>query len=105
MEKNNAFFNQVYELVARIPPGRVMTYGQIARVLESAYSAKIVGYAMSRAPEVLDLPCHRVVNRLGEMAKGPMFGGEDSQRAKLKKEGVKFKRDGRINLEKSLFQP
>lgn len=103
--KSNNFFNSVYKLVALIPPGKVMTYGQIGRVLDSPYSAKVVGFAMSAVPAGSNLPCHRVVNRLGEMAAGPMFGGADAQRELLRAEGVAFLPNGRVNLEESRFEP
>ncbi len=100
-----SFFDKVYDLVAAIPAGKVMTYGQISSLLGGVCSAKIVGYAMSCAPAALGMPCHRVVNRLGEMAKGPMFGGSARQRELLESEGVSFGPDGRIDLAVSLFRP
>lgn len=100
--KNN-FFNQVYELVALIPPGKVMTYGQIARELNSSYSAQLVGFAMSAAPKALNLPCHRVVNRLGEMAGNLAFGGAQAQRQLLASEGTPFLENGRVDLAKAIF--
>lgn len=103
--KSSGFFNKVYALVALIPPGKVMTYGQIARVLHSPRSAKVVGYAVSSAPDFSPLPCHRVVNRLGEMAPGLVFGGQKVQRDLLQSEGVPFLANGRINLEQALYEP
>ena len=100
-----SFFEQVYDLVALIPAGKVMTYGQIGRVLNSPYSARIVGFAMRAAPEERKLPCHRVLNRLGAMAGGAIFGGEDTQRAKLKQEGVPLLKNGHADLAKALFEP
>ena len=82
-----------------------MTYGQIGRVLNSPCSAKIVGFAMSAAPDKRQLPCHRVLNRFGAMAGGAVFGGEDKQRTKLKQEGVPFLKNGRVDLKKALFNP
>ena len=99
------FFNQVYDLVARIPAGRVMTYGQIAETLHSPYSAKVVGFAMSSAPVEQDLPCHRVVNRKGEMAPGFIFGGPERQRQTLMNEGIPFKDNGCIDLARCLWRP
>ncbi len=101
----SGFFAEVYKLVASIPPGKVMTYGQIARELHSPYSARIVGFAMSAAPKELGLPCHRVVNRLGEMAPGDIFGGHQAQRQQLLAEGVPFLPNGRIHLALGLFHP
>lgn len=80
-----------------------MTYGQIAALLDHQCSARIVGYAMSAAPEQRNLPCHRVVNRFGEMAPGPIFGGAHHQRALLEKEGVVFTDQGRVDLTRCLF--
>lgn len=102
-ERRTGFFSRVHALVAAIPPGRVMTYGQISRLLDSACSARYVGYALSAAPD--GLPCHRVVNRRGEPAPGDIFGGPERQRALLKAEGVLFLPDGRIDLAASLFDP
>ena len=98
------FFQKVYGLVALIPEGKVMTYGQIAARLGGFYSGRTVGFAMRAAPAERRLPCHRVVNKKGEMAPGYAFGGEAVQRKMLRREGVKFLRDGRINMEKSLLR-
>lgn len=104
-DQPKSFFERVYDLVAEIPAGKVMTYGQIAMLLGGVCSPKIVGYAMSCAPPGLCLPCHRVVNKAGEMAKGGMFGGAERQRQILGDEGVAFRADGRIDMQASLFQP
>ena len=96
--KGDGFFCRVHDLVARIPRGKVMTYGQIGIVLGGFYSGRTVGFAMRAAPAGRGLPCHRVVNARGEMAPGAVFGGAQKQRALLAKEGVGFKPDGRIDL-------
>ena len=59
-------FQRVYEITARIPYGRVTTYGQIARLLGNPRLSRIVGCALNGAPA--DLPCHRVVNARGGTA-------------------------------------
>lgn len=82
-----------------------MTYGQIARELDNICSARYVGYAIHSAPEDLNLPCHRVINRLGEMAPGNIFGGAQEQARRLKAEGVVFRKNGRVDLTASLFLP
>lgn len=98
-KKNEAgFFRQVYDLVAKIPPGKVMTYGQIGVCLGGFYSGRTVGFAMRAAPAERNLPCHRVVNKQGEMAPGLIFGGADNQRRTLADEGVTFLPDGRIDM-------
>jgi len=101
MEQDN-FFQQVYRTVAGIPSGKVMTYGQIASVLGGRRSARYVGFAMAGAPA--GLPCHRVVNRKGEMLPGLNFGGPERQREKLMDEGVSFRKNGCIDLEASLWR-
>lgn len=102
-KRGGSFFQQVYGLVALIPKGKVMTYGQIAARLGGFYSGRTVGFAMRAAPGDRGLPCHRVVNKQGEMAPGLTFGGADRQRRLLKREGVKFKTDGNIDMAKSLL--
>lgn len=92
------FFNQVYDLVAQIPPGKVMSYGQIGICLGGFHSGRTIGFAMRAASAERRLPCHRVVNKRGEMAPEYCFGGADNQRSLLKKEGVKFLSDGRIDM-------
>ena len=99
------FFQQVHALAARIPAGKIMTYGQIAQVLGGVYSPKLVGFAMNAAPEGAKLPCHRVVNRLGEMAPGFAFGGQERQRALLEAEGAPFLPDGRVDVDAARFEP
>ena len=54
------FFNQVYEVVKRIPEGRVTSYGAIARYLGHPQGARMVGYAMNAAHSYPDVPAHRV---------------------------------------------
>ena len=100
-----SFFKQVHALAARIPAGKIMTYGQIAQVLGGVYSPKLVGFAMNAAPHEAELPCHRVVNRLGEMAPGFAFGGQERQRALLEAEGAPFLPDGRVDVDSARFEP
>lgn len=96
-------FKQVYELVARIPEGKVMTTVG-ASVLGGCRSARYVGYAMASVPCGHGLPCHRVVNRAGEMAPGSTFGGAGNQRRLLEREGVGFLDNGRIDLVNCLWR-
>lgn len=99
--KQGSFSRNIYRIVKKIPEGRVMTYGQIAALVGRPLAAKMVGFAMSRAPS--GLPCHRVVNRLGEMAPGGIFGTAEIQRQLLEGEGVIFLENGRIDLTRSLW--
>ena len=91
-------FEQIYDVVRQIPRGRVATYGQIATLAGNPRWSRVVGYALHVNPEPGEIPCHRVVNRLGETSKAFAFGGEDMQIALLEEEGVIFNEDGRVNL-------
>ena len=66
-------------MAARIPAGKIMTYGQIAQVLGGVYSPKLVGFAMNAAPHEAGLPCHRVVNAAGRLAPGWERRAEEHQ--------------------------
>lgn len=93
-----AFFEQVYSIVKKIPRGKVMTYGQIAQVLDTR-DARRVGHAL-HANRDSQVPCHRVVNKDGRLAPGYAFGGADKQKEKLLKEGVNFKDQVHVDLKK-----
>lgn len=90
----NAFFEQVYDIVAVIPYGKVVSYGQIARKLGSPRSARMVGWAMARCPE--GLPWHRVIKNDGSISRGVMA---DLCHDLLADEGVSFLPDGRVDME------
>lgn len=96
-------FDKIYETVARIPEGKVATYGQIAAMSGIPRGARVVGWAMQSAPEHLKLPCHRVVNRSGRLAPEHAFGGQEIQRALLEQEGIFFKINGAIDMKKHLW--
>jgi len=99
------FFGEVYRIAAGIPTGKVATYGQIAAMLASPRSARVVGWAMRACPEGLNIPCHRVVNKAGELAPDHVFGGAEVQRAYLLAEGVTFLDDGRIDMKRCMWMP
>jgi methylated-DNA-protein-cysteine methyltransferase-like protein len=103
-QQADGYFDRVYDVVARIPRGKVATYGQIAAFLGHPRGARTVGWAMRSAPPGRHLPCHRVVNGAGTMAPGDTFGGATAQRTRLEAEGVTFTRSGRIDLEKHLWR-
>jgi methylated-DNA-protein-cysteine methyltransferase related protein len=79
------FRERVFALVAQIPSGQVMTYGDIAAYCGEAHAARIVGGIAHFGP--VDLPWHRVVNRVGDMAAG-YHGGKAAQQIALEAEGV-----------------
>ncbi len=98
------FYQRVYEVVTRIPRGRVATYGQIAAMLGNPQASRAVGWAMQNAPGHLQLPCHRVVNKTGSLAPFYAFGGAEKQRAILESEGIDFLPNGNIDMKKCLWQ-
>ena len=87
------FFEEVYALVARIPRGRAVSYGQLAAMLGDPRAARQVGWAMRRCPE--ELPWQRVIREDGDIS-----GGLDPEgrRLRLAAEGVPFLPDGRVDL-------
>lgn len=94
-------FARIYAITARIPRGRVTTYGQIARLAGNPRLSRIVGCAMSAAPA--GLPCHRVVNRRGELCASFSLMGRDTHRTLLELEGVPFLPDGRVDLARVMW--
>ncbi|MCR4432750.1 MAG: MGMT family protein [Caldiserica bacterium] len=98
------FARQVLEIVARIPEGKVTTYGVIARALGNPRGARVVVWALWSGPSGLELPYHRVVNSKGQLAPPHIFG-EGVQRECLLREGVTFLPDGRVDLERHLWIP
>jgi methylated-DNA-protein-cysteine methyltransferase-like protein len=94
------FFEAVYELVGRIPPGKVSTYGQIAILAGKPKAARLVGQALSRAPRFV--PCHRVVNRRGELCTRGIFP-EGMQEGLLRREGACFLPDGRLDFRRCFW--
>lgn len=93
------FARTVYRLVARIPRGKVATYGQIALMAGVPQCPRQVGQALRFVPDSLGLPCHRVVNRAGRMA--PHW---PEQRRLLESEGVPFRADGTVDLRRCIWR-
>ena len=89
-------FTRIYALARQIPPGQVATYGQLARLAGNPRMARVMGYAMGAAGR--DVPCHRVVNRLGGLSDAFRPMGRDTHRMLLEMEGVPFLADGRVDL-------
>jgi methylated-DNA-protein-cysteine methyltransferase-like protein len=100
-------FEKIYRLVLRIPHGRVMTYGQIARLLEERYSPRLVGWAMHATPrDERNIPWHRVINSRGAISTGRVIIQEpDLQRLMLEAEGVVFDDRGHCDLRVYQWSP
>ncbi|WP_130810648.1 MGMT family protein [Olsenella sp. Marseille-P4559] len=96
---NEGFFQRAYGIVRQIPPGRVATYGQVARMMGEPRKARYVGFAMHSSPGLAGgVPCHRVVFADGSLAPGFAFGGPEEQRKMLEAEGVGFLASGKVDM-------
>ncbi len=92
-------YTRFYDVVRRIPAGRVSTYGTVAREAGLPGRARQVGYAMAALGDDHDVPWHRVINARGEVS--PRRGGsafEQIQRAMLEAEGIVFDSHERVDL-------
>ena len=102
MSNLQKFRNDVYKIVAQIPSGKVMSYGQIAAMSGRPRSARQVGQIAHFGPE--DLPWHRVVKKDGGLASG-FPGGMRFQRKLLDEEGVEFIELYQVNMTTMLYSP
>ena len=92
---SEGLYQRIYDVIARVPAGKVVTYGQVALALGMPHGARVVGWAMRSCPE--GVPWHRVVNSRGETGvRDP--AGSQLQRSLLEDEGVVFGLDGKIDL-------
>ncbi len=94
------FCQQVYQVVQKIPYGKVATYGQVALLCGNPRAARAVGSALHHNPAQGIIPCHRVVNREGRPAPAFVFGGPQVQRTLLESEGVQFTKDGLVDMKR-----
>ena len=101
MSVMKTFNEQVYDVVARIPAGRVATFGQIARIIGRPRMARFVGYA-SNNKSSWHLPWHRVVFRDGSLCGEPYH---DMQYKSLRAEGVRFTKDKRVKMDEFQWNP
>ena len=94
---------RVFDIVRRIPAGRVMTYGQLAEILGEGYTARTVGFVMHSADETV--PWQRVINAQGACSTGRVVLPPDLQRRMLESEGVVFNEKGRCDLARYRWTP
>lgn len=103
-KKNEDFFLRVHEIVCQIPFGKVTSYGEIGVVLGAKSSARMVGWALNGVHDRVNIPCHRVVNRNGELSGKMHFATPTLMRELLEAEGVEFIGDA-VNMGKHLWKP
>ena len=94
---------KVYKIIALIPKGKVLTYGQVAHIA-GIKSARAVGNILHENIDPENIPCHRVVNSEGKVAKNFAFGGEKGQIEKLVREGVIID-NNQIDLDRYIWKP
>lgn len=104
IEKEN-IFDLVYQIVRLIPPGKVTTYGAIAACIGLKSGARMVGYAMSAAHALPDIPAHRVVNRAGRLTGKHHFGEPGRMQELLEAEGLEIESDKILRFKDYFWDP
>src|ERR1043165_4833504 len=101
---SRGYRERVFEIVRRIPEGRVMTYGQLAEILGEGYTARTVGYVMHGADSE-NVPWQRVINSQGKCSTGKFTLPVNLQQSLLESEGVAFNASGKCDLNTYLWFP
>ena len=101
----DTFYDRVYEFVRAVPPGRVVTYGQVALELGAPAAARAVGYALNNLAGNSDVPWWRVINVRGEISFKNRGEAADLQRRLLESEGVRFDATGQADLRRYRWWP
>ncbi len=101
-----SFFEAVWDVVALVPYGKVTSYGAIARYLSTPKAARMVGWAMNASHAAkLNIPAHRVVNRMGMLSGKQHFGQIDLMETLLQNEGLVISEDKIVNFEENFWDP
>jgi methylated-DNA-protein-cysteine methyltransferase-like protein len=103
-KKPTPFHQCLIELIRRIPRGKVASYGQLAAMAGDPKAARQVVRILHTLTEKYKLPWHRVVNKQGKISL-PQGSGYELQRSLLKKEGIKFKKDDLIDMDRFCWRP
>lgn len=101
MQSKKSFNEKCYEVLKKVPRGKVTTYKEIAKAVGNKKSYRAVGNAMNKNPYAPKVPCHRVAKSNGEV--GGFAHGTKKKIEMLKKEGVEIV-DGRVDLGKYFFK-
>ena len=105
MKLKDNFYENVYDVVKKVPFGMVTTYGIIAEYLGAKKSSRLVGYAMNLSHNNIEIPAHRVVNRKGLLTGKHHFDGRDLMQKLLESEGHEIINNQIVNFEKVLWKP
>lgn len=92
-------YEKIYEVVKKIPKGKVATYGQVAALAGNRRWARVVGYALHSNPDSKTIPCYRVVTKDGKPSNAFVFGGVNEQIHLLAEDGIEFV-DGTVDMKK-----
>ena len=98
------FFERVYQVVKKIPEGKVTSYGASARYLGAPKSARMVGWALNKSNTKV-IPAHRVVNKRGLLTGKFFFGGASLMQQLLENEGIEIENNQIKNLEMHFWDP
>lgn len=97
-EEKQTFAHQVYAIIAAIPAGKVVTYGQIAKLTGMPTYVRQVCFVLRHIPKGSKLPCHRIINGQGKLSvKGQTYS---RYKVKLIEEGIEFNNNDKIDLKK-----
>jgi methylated-DNA-protein-cysteine methyltransferase related protein len=100
------FFEKVYQLTRLVPPGRVTTYGSIARYIGSPGASRMVGWALNSCHNSDEfIPAHRVVNRIGMLTGKHHFRHPDLMQQLLEAEGINIEKDRVVDFEIKYWDP
>ena len=105
MKKEDSFFLKVYQVVRKIPYGKVTSYGAIAKYLGAGRSARMVGWAMNASHNDPSVPAHRVVNRKGLLTGKHHFWGTNIMQQLLENEGIEILDNQIQNLKIHYWDP
>jgi methylated-DNA-protein-cysteine methyltransferase-like protein len=101
-----SFFEKVYDIVRKIPHGKVTSYGAIAEYLGAPRSARMVGWAVNKSElQIPPVPAHRVVNRKGLLTGKKHFANMNTMQELLESEGVQVKNNAIVDLQKHFWSP
>jgi methylated-DNA-protein-cysteine methyltransferase related protein len=105
-QKQDSFFQNVFDVVQQIPKGRVTSYGAIANFLGTKKSARMVGWAMNASHSIVPkIAAQRVVNRNGMLTGKMHFATPNTMKELLAKENIVVKNDTIVNFEKHFWDP
>lgn len=89
-------FDKIYDLVVKVPKGKVTTYGALSKLV--GVNPRAVGFALHANSDPKNVPCHRVINSKGKISSGYAFGGPGIQKQMLETEGVIFDNKEKVDL-------